>query len=303
MENKTNVNQDPRPQTKREIFASVFLKASACLLAFVLVYSTVFLAFTKAKRDSAFITAAYAQTNETASPNTQNTANPETAQPNASDADNASAPQNGSDMQTEEIVKLYNDSVNRVKKEATSLTRNYKHMESLSEYLELPSAIQSIGSAAMDQFVKGTDTAESWTSKEDMQLVFPVGGTDYSSHLTADMVQSAVCKDNGDTYSVELKLYDDKLTSPQKGEGYAGVFNTVTASTFSDINIPTVTFETVEVNGIRGSIVCTIDKQSGRVAEITFCNTDVLPLGVKVAFSNMNVQFALAVEENYSVQY
>ena len=208
-----------------------------------------------------------------------------------------------SSMSTEKIVEIYNTAANKVKTEATTLTRNYKKLESLPEYLELPSAIQSIGSAAIGQFVKGSDTPESWTSKEDMQIIFPVGGTDYTSHLTADMVESATCTDNGSTYQIELKLYDDKLTSPEKGQGYAGVFNTVTASSITSVNIPTVTFNTVDVNGINGSISCTIDKASQRVTEITFRNTDILKLNVKVVFSAVDAKLALAVEENFSIQY
>lgn len=204
---------------------------------------------------------------------------------------------------TAEIVSYYNDSVNRVKKEATSLTRNYKKMKSLPEYLELPSAIESIGKAAIEQFVKGSDTPETWTSKEDIKTVFPVGGTEYSSHLTVDMVESATCSDKGSTYQIELKLYNDAKTSPAKGEGYAGVFNTVTASTFSDINIPTVTFKSVKVNGIGGSVSCTVDKETGRVTAITFRNTDILDMDVKVAFSDTHAKFALSAEENYTIKY
>lgn len=208
-----------------------------------------------------------------------------------------------SEMNTEKIVELYNAAANKIKSEATTITRNYKHLESLPDYLELPSAIQSIGSAAISQFVKGSDTPESWTSREDMQTIFPVGGTDYTSHMTADMVENATCTDSGNVYQIELKLYDDKLTSPEKGQGYAGVFNTVTASSISEVSIPTVTFNTVDVNGINGSISCTVDKASQRVTEITFRNTDILKLNVKVVFSTVDAQIALASEENFSIQY
>ncbi|MGN1443861.1 MAG: hypothetical protein ACI4XE_08425 [Acutalibacteraceae bacterium] len=215
----------------------------------------------------------------------------------------ASAPVDGSAMSTEQIVELYNSSVNRVKPEATTLTRNYKKLESLPEYLELPSAIEGIGSAAIKQFVKGSDTPESWTSKEDMQAVFPVGGTDYSSHMTSDMVESATCTDTGSAFQLEIKLYDDKITSPEKGTGYAGVFNTVTASSITEVSIPTVTFNSVDINGINGSISCTIDKESKRVTDITFRNTDILAINAKVAFSEVTAKLALAVEENYTIAY
>ena len=302
MENNTNKTQ---VKTKAEIFGNVFVKALAYLLAFLLTFSVVKLAhFNSSSPAAAVGTQSGSAVNGQSTPqqgnNTQQSNNNSSASSNGdtnapaaggSESKNADTEEQVS-KGTEEIVKLYNDSVNRVKGEASSITRNYRHMESLPEYLELPSAIQSIGSAAMDQFVKGTDEPQSWSSPDDIKTIFPVSGEDYSSHLTADMVKNASCtEDNG------------AITSPQKGEGYAGVFNTVTASTFSEINIPTVTFQTVDVNGINGAIECTIDKNSGRVTEITFKNTDVLHLGVKVAISNMNVHFALAVEENYTIAY
>lgn len=313
MENNTNKTQ---VKTKAEIFGNVFVKALAYLLAFLLTFSVVKLAHSNSSSQAAAVgtqsgSAVNGQSTPQQGNNTQQSNNNSSASSNGdtnapaaggSESKNADTEEQAS-KGTEEIVKLYNDSVNRVKGEATSITRNYRHMESLPEYLELPSAIQSIGSAAMDQFVKGTDEPQSWSSPDDIKTIFPVSGEDYSSHLTADMVKNASCTEDNGAYKVSIELQNDAITSPQKGEGYAGVFNTVTASTFSDINIPTVTFQTVDVNGINGAIECTIDKNSGRVTEITFKNTDVLHLGVKVAISNMNVQFALAVEENYTIAY
>lgn len=313
MENNTNKTQ---VKTKAEIFGNVFVKALAYLLAFLLTFSVVKLAhFNSSSPAAAVGTQSGSAVNGQSTPqqgnNTQQSNNNSSASSNGdtnapaaggSESKNADTEEQAS-KGTEEIVKLYNDSVNRVKGEASSITRNYRHMESLPEYLELPSAIQSIGSAAMDQFVKGTDEPQSWSSTDEIKTIFPVSGEDYSSHLTADMVKNASCTEDNEAYKVSIELQNDAITSPQKGEGYAGVFNTVTASTFSEINIPTVTFQTVDVNGINGAIECTIDKNSGRVTEITFKNTDVLHLGVKVAISNMNVHFALAVEENYTIAY
>lgn len=313
MENNTNKTQ---VKTKSEIFGNVFVKALAYLLAFLLTFSVVKLAHSNSSSPATATgtqsgsavngqnTPQQGNNTQQSNNNSSTSSNGDTNAPAAggSEIKNADTEEQAS-KGTEEIVKLYNDSVNRVKGEASSITRNYKHMESLPEYLELPSAIQSIGSAAMDQFVKGTDEPQSWSSTDEIKTIFPVSGEDYSSHLTADMVKNASCTEDNEAYKVSIELQNDAITSPQKGEGYAGVFNTVTASTFSEINIPTVTFQTVDVNGINGAIECTIDKNSGRVTEITFKNTDVLHLGVKVAISNMNVQFALAVEENYTIAY
>ena len=214
-----------------------------------------------------------------------------------------SANENKGEKSVQEIVDLYNSAVSGVKTNATTLTRNYKHMDSLPEYLEMPAAIQGIAETAMTQFVKGTDEPQSWTLKEDMQIIFPVGSTEDCSKITADMVETATCTDNGSTYQLEIKLYDDKITSPEKGQGYAGAFNTITASTLTSISIPGVTFNKVDVNGINGSISCTIDKANNRVTDIVFRNTDILAMDVKVFVGNMQAKLALAVEESFTVEY
>lgn len=207
------------------------------------------------------------------------------------------------EMTTEEIVKLYNSAVNRVKGEAKAITRHYSHVNCPPELVELPSAIEGLGKSAMKTFVKGSDDPVTWTDKADFRLGFPVTKEDYSSHLTADMVKTATIKEDDKNYKIELKLYDDKITSPKKGQGYAGVFNTVSASTFEEISIPTVTFNEVKINGINGSISVTIDKESRRVTDIIFCNTDIMRINVKVAFSTIDCKIGMINENSYSIRY
>ena len=176
-------------------------------------------------------------------------------------------------------------------------------MQSLPEYLQLPSAINSLGKWAIEKFVKGSDEPATFTSKDEIMAYFPISGESYTSHLTSDMVKSTSFKDTGKTYEITFVLYNDKHTSPKKGTGYAGVFNTVSASTFEEINVPGTKFESVKINGINGKIQCTIDKATGHVTKAIYTNTDVLNLGVKVAGSNLNVKFALACENSYTIKY
>lgn len=204
---------------------------------------------------------------------------------------------------TAEIVNTYNTAANKIKSNAKSITRNYSKMKSLPEYLQLPSSIESLGKWAIEKFVKGSDEPAYFTTKEDITAYFPVSGENYTSHLTPDMVKNASIKDNGKTYDITITLYNDKITSPKKGTGYAGVFNTVSASTFEDISIPGTKFESVKINGINGKIQCSVDKATGNITKIVFTNTDVLNLGVKVAGSNLDVKFALACENSYSINY
>ncbi len=204
---------------------------------------------------------------------------------------------------TAEVVNIYNTAANKIKSNAKSITRNYSKMQSLPEYLQLPSAISSLGKWAIEKFVKGSNEPATFTSKDEIMAYFPISGESYTSHLTSDMVKSTSFKDAGKTYEITFVLYNDKLTSPKKGTGYAGVFNTVSASTFEEINVPGTKFESVKINGINGKIQCTIDKATGHVTKAIYTNTDVLNLGVKVAGSNLNVKFALACENSYSIKY
>lgn len=204
---------------------------------------------------------------------------------------------------TAEAVNIYNTAANKIKSNAKSITRNYSKMQSLPEYLQLPSAIDSLGKWAIEKFVKGSDEPATFTSKDEIMAYFPISGESYTSHLTSDMVKSTSFKDTGKTYEITFVLYNDKLTSPKKGTGYAGVFNTVSASTFEEINVPGTKFESVKINGINGKIQCMIDKATGYVTKAIYTNTDVLNLGVKVAGSNLNVKFALACENSYTIKY
>ena len=247
-------------------------------------------------------TAPSADTSAPASEQASTEPNSESQPSPTSPAPQTTAPQNGQ-MSVAEIISLYNAASAKVKPESASLTRNYHHVSVPEDRLELPGAIQGIGKAAIGTFVKGSDKAETWIDKEDIKTIYPVGGTDLSSKLTEDMIESANCVDNGGSYSIQIKLYDDKIVSPQKGEGYAGVFNTIDAGTITGVSIPAVTFNKVDIQGVDGSISCTIDKSTSRITEITFSNTDMLSIDVKVAFSNVTAKLALVTEDSFSIAY
>lgn len=125
MENNTNKMQ---VKTKAEIFGNVFVKALAYLLAFLLTFSVVKLAhFNSSSPEAAVGTQSGSAVNGQSTPqqgnNTQQRNNNSSASSNGdtnapaaggSESKNADTEEQAS-KGTEEIVKLYNDSVNRVK--------------------------------------------------------------------------------------------------------------------------------------------------------------------------------------------
>lgn len=207
------------------------------------------------------------------------------------------------EMSKEEIVALYNESANKIKSTAKLITRNYNRMKNIPEELELPSAISGLGKWAIDTFVKGSENAAILDEKEEVMEYFPVQNEEYTSHLTPEMVRTATLNETDKTYEITLVLYNDALTSPAKGKGYAGVFNTVSAATFEDINVPGTTFEKVNVNGFGGKIVCTMDKETKQITHITFFNSDLLNLQVKVAGKQLKVKMAFSNESDFTIKY
>ncbi len=59
----------------------------------------------------------------------------------------------------------------------------------------------------------------------------------------------------------------------------------------------------MNIKGINGKITCTVDKETQRITNITFANTDILDLDVKVAFSNLHAKMNLVCEDNYKITY
>lgn len=207
------------------------------------------------------------------------------------------------EMSKGEIVALYNESANKIKHTAKLITRNYNRMKNIPGELELPSAITGLGKWAIETFVKGSEDAAILDEKEEVMEYFPVQNEEYTSHLTPDMVEKATLEETDKEYKITLILYDDALTSPAKGKGYAGVFNTVSAATFEDINVPGTTFEKVNVKGFDGKIVCTMNKETKQITHITFFNSDLLDLGVKVAGKQLKAKMAFSNESDFTIEY
>ena len=166
-----------KAKTKGEKFGETLLKILACVLSVVLVFSVVRMSYSGANKyqtgntASASVNSGSGQGGSNGNGNSFDNSNNTANAPDSNQGKNE-AVVTGDMSNIADIVKLYNDSVNKVKTDATGLTRTYKHMQSLPEYLELPSSIQSIGSAAMEQFVKGTDEPQTWSSKEEIKIIF-----------------------------------------------------------------------------------------------------------------------------------
>ncbi len=205
----------------------------------------------------------------------------------------------------EEIVNYFNDSVNKVKTDAKSVTRNYSKI-TLAGSMTLPSSINGIlkllGGA--DEFVGGqleknsNLTPETYTGAQ-IKERYPVEGESYASKLTPADVQSATCTEKDGKYTITITTVPDaKSTTVTHGQGHAPkAFNTPLPATINE-NIPGVAtgiVGTASMNYPSSKIVAVIDAETGNVVTAdyyTYWTINFDKAGVIIPFvTNDNYKF------------
>jgi hypothetical protein len=205
----------------------------------------------------------------------------------------------------EEIINYFNDSVNKVKTDAKSVTRNYSKI-TLAGSMTLPSSINGIlkllGGA--DEFVGGqleknsNLTPETYTGAQ-IKAKYPVEGESYASKLTPADVQSATCTENNGKYTITITTVPDaKSTSVAHGQGHAPkAFNVPLPATINE-NIPGVAtgiVGTASMNYPSSKIVAVIDAETGNVVTAdyyTYWTINFDKAGVIIPFvTNDNYKF------------
>ncbi len=205
----------------------------------------------------------------------------------------------------EEIINYFNDSVNKVKTDAKSVTRNYSKI-TLAGSMTLPSSINGIlkllGGA--DEFVGGqleknsNLTPETYTGAQ-IKAKYPVEGESYASKLTPADVQSATCTENNGKYTITITTVPDaKSASVAHGQGHAPkAFNVPLPATINE-NIPGVAtgiVGTASMNYPSSKIVAVIDAETGNVVTAdyyTYWTINFDKAGVIIPFvTNDNYKF------------
>lgn len=248
----------------------------------------------------------------TQAPTTQPTtvpATPETQAPatTATPAADPSAPAAPSDAPTDapaaptgaptskaDILKLFNESANKIKTNATKVVRNYEDLKHNEEYLEMPALLKSVGSGLISKFLKRNDTPVEYASNADIIANYPVKGQNYVSNATEADIADATCTDDGTNYNITLKFLE--CTDPQ-GTGCASAFNIITSQEIADGSGGIVSESSVRYYD--ATITCKIDKATGNMVAATY----VLPMVLSVKAMGINAAVGMTFEHDYTISY
>ena len=216
-----------------------------------------------------------------------------TAAPAGSKTDNSTPA--GAPSSPAEIIKLYNESANKIKTNASKVTRNFEDLQHNSEYTEMPGALQSIGTGLISQFLKKNETPVDYTGA-DIQANFPVKGESYVSKITEADIASATCNDDGTNYNITLKF--NECTDPE-GTGCAAAFNIIKPDEVYSAAKVVKNFSCRYYDAI---IECKIDKASGNITWIKFTLPMVLSVTAQVVVS-LDAKVGMTFVDDYSITY
>ena len=198
----------------------------------------------------------------------------------------------------EGIVALFNESANRIKTEATKVTKNFEKRYNDPSKLIVPDALMSTADKMMSTFMKDDTDPIVYATKEEIVSKYIVPDQNYVSKLTADAVKEAECTDKGDTYEIYIKLKDEK--NPTAGKGVGSVCDVIEAHEIAD-KAPSMLKE-MSTYYYNCTIKVTVDKATGRVTHAVYSTPLVMHMIVNL-FGTHEVQAGITFTKDYSIEY
>ena len=197
----------------------------------------------------------------------------------------------------EEIVELFNNSANKVKNNASKITRLHdrrRHDEELSDY---PAVWNTVGRALINSWLVDHDTPVVYDERDLMIANFPVKGETWSSKLKAEDVAAAYCEEVDGYYEIEIKLA--YCVDPEENQGPLAVMeevNTELVQEFVDI------VKDCSVEYYDCVIRCSIEKETGNLMLIRYVQPMVLHLTTQ-RFTTLTGVFAMTFDSEFLIEY
>lgn len=196
-----------------------------------------------------------------------------------------------------EIVDLFNESVNRIKPEATKVVKNYENRIVDKSKLVVPKSLESTADTLIDTFMKDDTEPIVYSTREEIQNEYLVPNQSYVSKVKASDVEKAVCTDKGDEYVIYIKLKDEK--NPVTGKGVGSVCDIIEAEEVAD-KVSFIKEFTTEYYDC--DVEVTIDKATGRVTHSRYKAPLLLSVTVDM-FGTHNAVVGLTFVKDYTITY
>ena len=197
----------------------------------------------------------------------------------------------------EEIVEFFNKSANRIKPEASKVTKNYEKRIVDEKKLVFPKSLESTAKSLMDTFMKDDTDPIVYATREEITSEYIVPEKDYVSRLDPDCVAEATCIDKGDTYEIYIKLKSEK--NPVSGKGIGAVCDVIEAHEVAEKASFIEEFSTEYYNC---EVKATVDKATGRVVHSWYSVPLVLKVKVNL-FGTHNAAAGLTFVKDYTIVY
>ena len=197
----------------------------------------------------------------------------------------------------EEIVEFFNKSANRIKPEASKVTKNYEKRIVDEDQLVFPKSLESAAKGLIDTFMKDDTEPIVYDTREEITTEYIVPEKDYVSRLDPEYVEKATFTDKGDTYEIYIKLKNEK--NPVSGEGIGAVCDVIEAHEVAEKASFIEEFSTEYYNC---EVKVTVDKATGRVVHSWYSVPLVLKVRVNM-FGTHSAEAGLTFVKDYTITY
>ena len=202
----------------------------------------------------------------------------------------------------EEIVSLFNESANKVKKNAKKVIRNYENLSHDERNSDYPVALKLAYNSLINSWIVNHDTpieyAKAQGGESDLiKANFPVKGKDWTSKLTADYVDSATLTEKDGRYHIVISLSD--CVNPAENEGVCSVMEEVNLAKVQEL-VPVV--KACDTRYYDCKIECIIEKDTGNMVYAKYTQPMILSL-VAGRVTDMDATFAMAIESEFEIEY
>lgn len=243
-----------------------------------------------------------ATTAPTTAPTTQPTTAPTTQAPveNNGSEEATTAPQASNGEKTAaEILKIYNDSANKVKTNATQVVKNYEYRKMNEETLVMPGALKSLASTIIPKFMGDDLEPQIYDTPELIKEKFIVPGQDYTSMLTEADVVEATCTDNGTEYEIMIRVIDE--TNPVQGKGVGAGFDVIEMGDMTNNEYGKM-IERFDCKYFNCVLKCKIDKATGNMTWANYTTPLIMDMTVNM-FGTHDASCEISFEKDYTITY